>query len=1123
MLQKQKSLLTKCLAFLFIICCSVVMALGMTACSKEKTVTSIKVEGTKLILTWSDGSTESIETKGEAGKDGVNGKDGVDGKDGADGKDGVDGKDGADGKDAVAPEVKIGENGNWWINGVDTEVKATGAQGEKGDKTVVAIGTDGYWYIDGEPTEVKAKGEDGHTPVITINADGYWCIDGEPTEVKATGAQGEKGEKGDKTVITIGENGNWYVDGVDSGVAAKGEKGDKGADGKDAPKISSIKYSEDGTKLIFVFDNEEEVSVDVPAAPKCAHDGTNTVLVDLAKSKCEVKNISKCEKCGQLIYVNQDGHDWTDLPVAATCTRNEYVARQCKTCGMKDLDFNKPEEHEGQHEYEAYEYDVDKDGNILSDSDKEICGRITKKVEICTKCGHTEITVIKQATAHTYGAWKVKTSATYSATGEGVLVRYCTVDGIEETLKLPAILKAEGSNELNTGYSYADGKAPVLCNVRESKKVKFIYQTLNAGELVKVEFEVSIPATKNHVLNGKYIVENGTYNYSENESTWAGKLEVLGNPEDLTCKKSAEANGFFKCEACLANYPIYLVSDHPEYKDSDKVIEQQAATCTDAGYIKYECSGCCEERTKVLPALGHNYKYTVIAGTKDIKQTCIRCTDTKTISSATELTVVESKAATCTEDGYTIYTNFTTPDGEVINGEDGQPLKVKVDGDKAKGHRYEGRTDIEEGGLYDVRNSLYANAFSYMGSDEFNCDVDTKETPRTGWWKCPDCGTNVEVKLYKSHTSGDVVAIPGQEPTCEKEGLGNREACSDCGAPAETNVPMSKLPHVYVYSAKYDNAGKPTNVVITCESGCAYREVVVCTIDEQIAAPACDTVGKYKVSFTHDGEAKTAIVTTKNIAHRYNGEIMISGSKADKYYDAANEPWDNAYVLSNEKYKDLGRLGTASCGKLSENSDPNGFFKCDDCGKYIAVFVKAGHESDGTVKIPEATCAGAQTVKLHCKNCGDDWDYTVDALPHTLSFVVSEDHSKLTVACSVCKLEKEYELPAVESVHFEKDAESGKYVIKGLENENYNIEAIAVLTCGASGKYEYTLKQEVLKKLMGDELYEEHEVKFTVEYSAEHTYDEEASKKVEWEDNGVTYIGYVCDNCGKIAGISKKQ
>ena len=57
----------------------------------------------------------------------LRGNDGADGKDGINGQDGKDGIDGVDGKDGNTPF--IGDNGNWWIAGSDTGVKAQGADG----------------------------------------------------------------------------------------------------------------------------------------------------------------------------------------------------------------------------------------------------------------------------------------------------------------------------------------------------------------------------------------------------------------------------------------------------------------------------------------------------------------------------------------------------------------------------------------------------------------------------------------------------------------------------------------------------------------------------------------------------------------------------------------------------------------------------------------------------------------------------------------------------------------------------------------------------------------------------------------------------------------------------------
>jgi len=62
-----------------------------------------------------------------------------------------------------------------------------------GHTPVFSLGDNGNWYVDGEDSGVKASGTDGQTPDIEI-VDGYWHIDGQNTDVKAEGVDGSNGE-----------------------------------------------------------------------------------------------------------------------------------------------------------------------------------------------------------------------------------------------------------------------------------------------------------------------------------------------------------------------------------------------------------------------------------------------------------------------------------------------------------------------------------------------------------------------------------------------------------------------------------------------------------------------------------------------------------------------------------------------------------------------------------------------------------------------------------------------------------------------------------------------------------------------------------------------------------------
>ena len=88
---------------------------------------------------------------------------------GTDGKDGQNGKDGVDGQDGATPE--IGDNGNWYINGTDTGVKAAGVNGVDGQNGVDGksafeiakengfVGTEAEWLesLKGEGLSVEDK------------------------------------------------------------------------------------------------------------------------------------------------------------------------------------------------------------------------------------------------------------------------------------------------------------------------------------------------------------------------------------------------------------------------------------------------------------------------------------------------------------------------------------------------------------------------------------------------------------------------------------------------------------------------------------------------------------------------------------------------------------------------------------------------------------------------------------------------------------------------------------------------------------------------------------------------------------------------------------------------------
>lgn len=100
--------------------------------------------------------------------------------------------------------------------------------------------------FDGEP------GADGATPEIGEN--GNWYINEVDTGKPSRGEKGDKGDTGaDGDAPEIGENGNWHIGGTDTGKPSRGEKGDPGEDGAAATvAIGTVTTGDPGTSASVV-------------------------------------------------------------------------------------------------------------------------------------------------------------------------------------------------------------------------------------------------------------------------------------------------------------------------------------------------------------------------------------------------------------------------------------------------------------------------------------------------------------------------------------------------------------------------------------------------------------------------------------------------------------------------------------------------------------------------------------------------------------------------------------------------------------------------------------------------------------------------------------------------------
>lgn len=170
-----------CLCFLLVGCKSI----RNSIVSIEKTATEGLID--TYTITYNDGSTSIFFV--------TNGQDGIQGEQGKNGIQGIQGIQGEPGKDGHTPVITI-QDGNWYIDGVDTMQKAQGIQGDVGNgissilktSTNELVDTYTITFTDGSTSAFTVNnGKDGKDATLWIDEDGYWVINGIKTEYQSEG------------------------------------------------------------------------------------------------------------------------------------------------------------------------------------------------------------------------------------------------------------------------------------------------------------------------------------------------------------------------------------------------------------------------------------------------------------------------------------------------------------------------------------------------------------------------------------------------------------------------------------------------------------------------------------------------------------------------------------------------------------------------------------------------------------------------------------------------------------------------------------------------------------------------------------------------------------------------
>ena len=241
---------------------------------------------------------------------------------GAQGIQGIQGIQGEKGEDGHTPVITI-QNGNWYIDGVDSGKSAEGIKGDTGNgiseikltSTEDLVDTYTITYTDGKTSTFTVTngaqgiqgiqgvpGADGHTPVITIQ-NGYWYIDGVNTNQSAEGIKGDDGLSAFEIYQKYhpeytGTEEEWIE-------SLKGSDGNNGEQG-----VSVVNaYINSEMHLILVLSNSTEIDAGYIGVPVTPSPVTYTVtFVDYNGTELKVETVESGKSATAPVDPTREGY-----------------------------------------------------------------------------------------------------------------------------------------------------------------------------------------------------------------------------------------------------------------------------------------------------------------------------------------------------------------------------------------------------------------------------------------------------------------------------------------------------------------------------------------------------------------------------------------------------------------------------------------------------------------------------------------------------------------------------------------------------------------------------------------------------------------------------------------------
>ena len=371
----------------------------------------------------------------------------------------------------------------------------------------------------------------------------------------------------------------------------------------------------------------------------------------------------------------------------------------------------------------------------------------------------------------------------------------------------------------------------------------------------------------------------------------------------------------------------------------------------------------------------------------------------------------ETVAATCTQDGYTVYTCQCGDSYTEVIPATGHSYEAVVTaptcmgggyttytcacGDSyvadhvaALGHQYQAVTTAptcEDAGYTTYTchcgDSYVADEVAALGHDYKS--VTTEAT-------CTENGSIVYT-CHCGHTYTEVIPALGHKyeavvtaPTCTEDGFTTYTcACGDSYIADQ----VAALGHDYKSVTTEATCTEDGSIVYTCHCGDTYTEILPAlghSYEAVVTAPTCESIG-FTTYTCHCGDSYIADQIAA-LGHKYEA-VVTAPTCEDAGYTTYTCACGNSYVA--DQVAALGHDHKSVTTEATCTEDGSIIYTCHCGDTYTQILPALGHDAESVITAP--TCETEGYTTHTCRRCGD---VTVD----TVVAALGHDYEKVTVA-----------------------------------------------------------------------------------------------------------------------------